>query len=244
MRIGVASAAIGLLTAALGLPDRIAAALGGAPADQAARTALEAAKPRLDVRYVLISLDLHLDGRPSVAGTGEDTARANAARSFLSLPVVQTEAGDQESELAIPDTTTTYQIPHTAYLLVRNVGGRGASAVTLRADRLPLDGAVPVREAAVGGDDYAAVLRGRASGAARIGVEVPQTLEPGEGVLIPIFRGTTPAARGGAWWVISPVALLPDSLSFTDALLGTATAVPVRRMANPMVVADGVVGRG
>lgn len=247
VRIGVATAAVGLLTALLGLPDRISTALRGdepaSPADVAARTALEEAKPRLDVRYVFLAQDLMREGgRPAAS---DDSVRANAARSFLSLPVVQTEAGGgaEESSLGVPDTAFEYAPQHTAFLVVRNVGGRAAGGVTLRADRLPLSAAVPIREAGVGGDDYAALLRRSARGAARIDVQVPQTLEPGDGVLIPLFRGTAPGP-GGRWWVYSPIALLPDSLTFTDAVLGEPSSVPVRRMANPMVIADGVVGRG
>jgi hypothetical protein len=248
VRVGVVSAAIGLLTALLGLPDKIAAALWGddlaSPADLEARTALEAAKPRLDVRYIFLWRSPLSARQPA---EGEDTARANAARNFLALPVVQTEAeGDpDDSPLEIPDTAAAYDnLPYTAYLLVRNVGGRAASDVTLQADRLPLSAAVPVREAAVGGDDYAAVLRQRADSTARIRVQVPQTLAPGDGILIPLFRSTAPGGGGSRWWVISPIALLPDSLTFVDAVLGSPTSLPVRRMVNPMVIADGVVARG
>jgi len=241
-RIGVASGAVGLLVALLGLPEAIRGAFGGDPAEEAklrqVRTDIEQSKPRLDVRYVLLSDDLlsRMDSDTSSAPPPE-----SAARTLLSLPVVQTGgAGKGEGERFWGDGDFRF----TTFLLIENRGKRDATDISLYGSQLGFTEAVPVREAATGGDDYLAVMRKNSTGSAPVVVRIPRTLAPGDAVLLPLFESTTEAGGEDLWSVASAKAVLPDSLSYVDAVLGEPNTVPVRRMVNPTRVERGVLDRG
>ena len=246
-RIGVASGAVGLLVALLGLPQAIRGAFGGGDPQAAAelrkvRTEIEQSKPRLDVRYVLLAQDL-------LATRDQDSASAppaaSAARTLLSLPVVQTGgAGMGEDERFWPSENDEQTFRFTTFLLIENRGQRDATDISLYGSQLGFTGPVPVRETATGGDDYLAVMRENSSGAAPVVVRVPRTLAPGDAVLLPLFENASPAGREGLWWVASAKAVLPDSLSYVDAVLGEPITVPVRRMVNATRVERGVLDRG
>jgi hypothetical protein len=249
-RIGVASGAVGLLVALLGLPGAVRGALGGDPQADAelrqVRTQIEQSKPRLDVRYVLLSEELLFQKESLESGAaGADSASSPVARSLLSLPVVQTGAasasGDEEP---FPLDTDEQTFRFTTFLLIENRGQRDATGISVYGSQLGFAAAVPVREAATGGDDYLAVMRQRASGAAPVVVTVPRTLAPGDAVLLPLFTNATLAAGAETWWVTSAKAVLPDSLTYLDAVLGEPTTMPVRRMVNATRVERGVMDRG
>ena len=63
-------------------------------------------------------------------------------------------------------------------------------------------------------------------------------------MLLPLFTSASPAEGADRWWVTSARAVLPDSLSYVDAVLGEPTTVPVRRMVNATRVERGVMDRG
>ena len=249
--IGLVSSAVGLLLLLVGLPSAITTKLHGDPQAAAelrkVRTEIEMSKPRLDVRYVQLSDELRFqrDDLEADSSAG-DSATSPVARTLLSLPVVQTgiPTDPWQDELVSAELEETQIFRYTTYLLIENRGQRDATDISLYGRQLGFSSALRVHETPTGGDDYAALMRGHASGTAPIVVRVPRTLAPGDAVLLPLFSNAHSAGVQDRWWVTSPRAILPDSLSYADAVLGEPTTVPIRRMVNATRVARGVMDRG
>lgn len=242
-RIGVISGAIGLLVVVVGLPHTIASALGQSESKtspielEQQRAAVAAAGPRLEVSYLFLATDL----------LGTDAAgsmKANEAATLNSFPTVENEIGREDpyerQGCALGDT-----VEHSlAFLVIRNRGRRDADQIAVRIDRLRLSRPVRIRELAGGGDNYVAKLRGVAAATSSIVVKIPTTLGSGDGVRVPLFWSVARYGRHDRWCVNSAKAYLPLSLEFADPIVGSTTSQAVRRMADPVVLANGAYGRG
>ncbi|HEV8460342.1 MAG TPA: hypothetical protein VGQ38_06505 [Gaiellaceae bacterium] len=250
MSLAVVSAVVGLVAAVFGLPSTVATALGRSAESkeakldlQAKRTQVAAQAPHLTVSYLVIATNVNVG---STFGGKPRKHLSAQATTVLSLPAVQNEVLDDEYRTAPkachggarPDEFITA-------LVVRNRGQRDADHVALRLDRLVLKSVVPIHEATVGGDDYIAKLRGSARGSQSATIRIGgEPLGPGEGVRIPLWASVSRVNQYSRWCVLSHVALLPLSLQFRDPLLGSTKTLGVRRMASPVVLASGLVGRG
>jgi hypothetical protein len=260
-RIGVISAAVGLVIALVGLPHAVATAFGQGDSPSSAelderRAALAEAAPRLDVRYVFLSADIALGITDLRLGNSSDDPppkQPPAVTSILSLPTVATEPLAQLTPIydrVIENRGRggcrlgrTAQIS-AAYLVITNRGRRDASNISLEADRLVLPAEVRVTERPAPADDYVAQLRARAASSGRITLDVPMTLAPGDGVRVPLFVTDAPPSRFDLWCVASRTALLPRSLRYDDPILGKTSRSQVRRMETPTILAPGAYGRG
>ena len=128
-----------------------------------------------------------------------------------------------------------------AFLVIQNRGRRDANGVRVDLDRLLLASTVPVNEA--GGDDYVTKLRGAATSLMADQVRVPFVIGPGEGVRVPLWANYG-SSQFDRWCVLSRSAYLPRVLTYTDPQLGSLKKAAVRRLEDPSVIANGVVGRG
>lgn len=220
--------------------------------DPAAKVELEdnraeaaAAAPRLDASYAF--LDQGLAGIGSAEGQKSTSVLPREAGTILSYPPLQNEILRELDELARDHLSKdrcslNEPVYSVAFLVVRNRGRRDATDVSVTLQRLRLRG--PVRVSEGQGDDYEAKLRAAGS-SAPITMRIPLTLGPGEGVRVPLWLSVARYKRSDVWCVVSNSALLPESLSFVDGALGAGgTSTDVRRMADPVMLANGIVGRG
>ena len=249
--IGVVSAAIGLVVTIFGLPNALATALGRSTESRAAelelqdkRAELAAKGPRLDVSYVFLATNVN-EGLPPVGATG-DAARPKSreATTILSFPSVANEVASNAS----PDVPKAcglgrQPIVSLASLVVRNRGLRDAERIAVSADRLVLGRPVLIREAPSGGDDYVAKLESSAKRASTT-IRIPLTLAPGDGVRVQLWMSASDSNRYDRWCVVSRAAFRPRAVRFRDPVLGTVKTVGVRRLDAPVVLANGLVGRG
>lgn len=244
--IGVIGGVLGLVVVALDMPGKVSEALG--ESDEKERLELEhkraevaAAGPRLEASYAFLNEDL--------VGIADFATkrRPKAADTILSFPVMRNEVmrevgkrGGRHRGCAL-DEFPQYSV---AFLVIRNRGHRNAADISVRVKHLRLSAAVPIRETLGGGDDYLAKLHGRTRASNAVTVQIPLTLEPGEGVRVPLWRTVSPDEGAEDWCVVSPTALEPRSLRFVDPVTGSATTTAVRRLADPVMLANGIVGRG
>jgi hypothetical protein len=250
--IGLASAALGLFVAFLGLPDTITSKLGRTESKaaklelQQKRAEVAEAAARLDVKYIVMRYDLV----NSVTYKPEETAdpdTADPAGTLSSYHVAKTDVLDElQGDGPRPSDcwSADYSNLAVTFLAVSNRGKRDAAGVRLETDRLELGGVVKVREQTGGGDDYVAKLRGAARRQSPAAIGISDTLGPGDGVLIPLWLTGSRRDRPGRWCVVSRVAFEPRTVSFTDAVLGSTRSSKVRRMVAPTILASGVEGRG
>jgi hypothetical protein len=247
-RIGVVAGAVGLLVALVGLPHTIREALGQSDSSAsqlaAERTRAQAAGPRLEVRYLLLTSDLMRAYQLNGSKAQQSEAAGTLATAF---PIVANEVMSRLDAIVNNQASCKYQdYPNVsiAFLELSNRGSRDATNIVVEADRLTLPVRVRVQETAAGGDDYVAKLRARASASAPVKVEIPRALGPGEGVRLPLFVSDAPADRYDRWCVLPGVAYLPKTVRFDDPAFATTTRSEVRRMKSPLVVARGAVERG
>jgi hypothetical protein len=75
---------------------------------------------------------------------------------------------------------------------------------------------------------------------------VPLTLAPGEGVRIPLWEINSPSAweQQSRWCVVSRTAFDAQTVQYVDPALGTKRVETVRRMRDPVLLANGIIGRG
>jgi hypothetical protein len=250
--LAVVSAVLALVVAVAELPQKIAKAAGWSE-DAAAEVELERkraevadARARLDVSYVFLSASL-LSGMQS---DRKQPKRPPAATTLLSFPVVANEVVDVSNPAggigrrADRCLDLDYAKVSVAFLVLRNRGKRDAGDVAVEVDRLQLERSVRIRESVVGGDDYVEKLRDASRDTAPGSVRLPQTLAPGDGVLVPVFVSGARYEGAGDWCVVSKTALLPTTLRFTDAATEEPRTAKVRGLNNPAVLDEGVVGRG
>ena len=213
------------------------------------RAKAESSAPRLDVSYEFYATPL-----VDVSPRGGESPGPNEPISSLGFPIIENavmsefrdnvRAGGPGFRTTGCDdradsVTTSVDV---AFLIIRNRGQRDATDIALRADRLALDERVPVNEA--GDEDYIANLRAAATTSEPDPVHVPFTLGPGEGLRVPLWASYAFSLQYDRWCVVSQTAFLPRSLSYSDPQLRSVTTSSVRRLRDPSLIADGVVGRG
>jgi hypothetical protein len=128
--------------------------------------------------------------------------------------------------------------------VIENRGKRDASRISVRADRLLLRGPVSIREAAAGGDDYLAKLRAATRTKTTVTMTMPETLAPGQGLRVPLWISAAPYRSAARWCVVSRTAFRPTTVRFVDPVLASAAQTPVRRLATPVMLGEGIEGRG
>jgi hypothetical protein len=246
-RIGVVSGTIGIFVASIGLPQKVADALGKSESKQSRleleqqRVAVAAAGPRLEVSYLFSALEFpsfQPAGRKSGSGKGE-------AETLSSLPFIENEIGREDGS-ARPHCGLGDAVELSlGFLLIRNRGQRDADQIAVRVERLELAKPVRVREPESGHrDDYVAKLRSGAAATSTIDIAIPTTLGAGDAIRVPLFWSVARYGRHDQWCVNSSTAYLPRSVVFADPVVGTKKRQAVRRMADPVVLAYGVYGRG
>jgi len=245
VRLGAVSAAVGIVVALVGLPQQVTDALRGDDGQLSKKERLEiaAAAPRLDVSYAILASDVLYQVEKA-----KERGAPKAVNTLASFPEYENEiSGAFRGEA--PSTRGCrlrgYSLFSIAYLVIQNRGGRAARTIDVAFDRLMLARRVIVREAAVGGDDYVEKIREAAKRPIRGEFHVPWTLEPGDGIRIPLFiSANDPEADPRRWCVVSRVAYQPRSLLFVDAVLGEPATISVRRMRDPVRLWAGAWARG
>lgn len=246
VRLGVLSAAIGLVVALVGLPRQVSDAFkdDGEQLSEQERLEIAAAAPRLDVSYAILTAELLARVESREAGG------APAAVSTLgSFPEVENEVSvAYRASARLPTRGCRlrgYGLTSVTFLVIQNRGGRAVTGIDVTVDRLALKRRIIVREAAVDGDDYVAKIRQGAQDEATRTFKVPWTLEPGDGIRVPLFVSTVdPQNAPHRWCVVSPVAFQPRSLRFVDAVLHEPATLAVRRMRDPVRLWTGAWARG
>jgi len=245
---GTASAVVGLVVALAGVPGKIGDAFGRSDSKQAdlalkqKRTEVAEAAPRLDISYLFLSSDLVGATDPETVKKHRATAQAVTILSFPTIDnaiLNQTDGPTAGCRLRGPYGETSI-----AFLVVQNRGRRDATNVTVAAKRLELRGVVRVDDDDPAQADYVARLRANARGSVPTTVRIPETLGPGEGVRVPIWATSADPGQASRWCVVSKTALEPATVSFTDPVLGSVATIPVRRLASPVLLGDGIEGRG
>ena len=244
VRLGAVSAAVGIVVALVGLPGQITSALGGddAQLSEQERAEIAAAAPRLDVSYAILASDVYQFEADKKRGAPK---AVNVLASFPDYENEVTQAFRSNAPPAKGCRLRGYPIRSIALLVIENRGGRAARAVDVAFERLALSRPVIVQEAVVGGDDYVEKIRQAAAERARVTFKIPRTLEPGEGIRIPLFVSVSgPEDDPRRWCVVSSVAYQPRSLRFVDAVLGEPATLSVRRMRDPVRLWAGAWARG
>jgi hypothetical protein len=237
--VGFCSAAIGLVVLVVGLPHTIEDKLGrsassSATLDAGKKAKLAATAPRLEVSYVLLE--------NSLATSTTKRAVSKVASTILSSPVIENEILDEDR---MEEAACKLRQPATdsvAFLVVENQGGRNAAQLVVDLRRLRLSG--PVRVDKGRGDDYLSKLHARAAASRPERVVVPRELPPGESVRVPLWRSEATRGRSDPWCLVSRIAFEPRTVSYADPVLHNSSRIPVRRLASPEVLADGVIGLG
>lgn len=227
-----------LLTDALGLSDK-------AKLDQAAldhqRAAATADRPILDVSYVFMTPDL-IFAASSPRGT--QRALTRAAATITSYPALANAATSPVYTRVDRKCRTHHTTNSTTFLVVRNGGRHAVGQITISLDRLTLRRSVYVRDITDRGGGYARRLRARAAGSSPVTMHIAESLEPGDGVRLPLFSSSEHYPNYNSWCTTSRVAMVPRTVIFMDTLTLVPASKSVRGMLNPLVFDTGVVGRG
>lgn len=254
VRIGVLVVAIGLLLALLHLPQDIATALGDNVADKTARldlerkrTEVEATRPRLDVSYLLV--DESLEGSASAPVI---RGHHPLATTVLSFPEVENDIITDLTGEHAPHRRSSHACRFapefafsTGYLVLRNIGRRVASDVSIHLDRFRPRRAVIIRERRPSGGDYRDRLQSSKTRSAKpVVVTLPQTLGPGDGVRVPLFERKSRFTNHSVWCLVSRSVYVPARVQYADVITQTTWRAPARRMVSPVYLADGIQARG
>jgi hypothetical protein len=238
---GTILAVLGVVSAVAGLPNTMTDALGRS---QSKKTQLEletkraevaAAAPRLDVSYLFLADDL-------VSFPTKRRTLPKEASSLLAFPMIQNELVEESGSASERTCLAGYPGRSLAVLVLENRGKRDATSITVTTSRLQLKRPVRVREEGPHPDDYLKVFRAAARSNTSTLITLPRTLAPGDGALIPLW--TLESKTSARWCVTSRAALIPNTVRFVDPVLGSARTLSVRRLANPVLLANGVEGRG
>lgn len=249
VKVGVIAGVLGIITSSINIAAALRARIGEPPINADLERQVSESAPRLDVSYVSMSSELYslLKERGSQG--------AQAQNIFLAFPVVSNEVANGDLSFSneilntdeVDDENTEERI---TCLVIQNKGKREALDVSLNVNRMNINGVVAVREIAGGAsEDYEAKFLEKMIGATETSFALPVSLETGAGVLVPLFitrnpHRLTPGNRRAGWSLISKIAYLPKSITFTDPLGQGAKNVAVRKMRAPIRLDNGVEIRG
>lgn len=189
--------------------------------------------PRFEFMY------LSLEGTYDMADTN---LLDPSIKLFLNYPVIANEI------VPLDDSLTTALFNNyparTTYLLVENRSKVAVTEVELQMQQYIIRDTGLIKETAgklVG--DYEQQLARQADSAYPYKIELPLSLEPGTGVLVPIYE-TVKERSSGNWIFTSRHVCLPKKLVYKNVVTGEVMETPVRKMAAPVVFRGGVEGRG
>lgn len=249
-RIGVVSGILGL---GLNLINISSGIKGLRKPPDAANTAslppqIAAEAPSIDASYITLSQELYqrLKGQREKAN--------NAHTDFLASPVIQDGIVDDSFEAvnthwgpALEDEYPTGKwFTRITCLVLTNRGKRDARSLSADLDKLSVDGPVKISESVGRSGQYETDIRAQSRSTEQQHLSIPTTLEPGGGVIIPLFAGRYTSGQGAErrWVMISKNPLIPKTLKFTDALTNKEAVLPIRKMQDPVIMENGVEGRG
>ena len=241
-KIGVISGALGIILSAISI---------GAVFKKDNKAELEQEKSMLELteKYEPQLVASYIDLRGDIYGLqGErDSIPVKNNAYFLDYPVV-------ENGISINDSTGTSPADdeneglHTIYLVIENRGKTAATNIELQINRCVLRQPVSVRENLIGeGDDYETKIESAAIEQKLITVAIPQVLETGKGVLVPLIISQPPPRYSGAirtWKILSHVVYLPKVIKSKSAISNKQTETTVRKMRHPTRTSEGVEIRG
>ncbi|MDQ5821615.1 MAG: hypothetical protein M3540_09250 [Actinomycetota bacterium] len=239
---GAILAVLGVVSAIAGLPNVVTDALGRSQSKktqlelEAKRAEVATAAPRLDVSYLFLA-----DSLVSVSSPKRRILPREAS-SLLAFPMIQNEFVKESGSASARRCLAGYAGRSLAVLVLENRGKRDATDIKVTSSRLQLKRPVRVREEGSRPDDYLEVFRAAARSKTLTLIELPRTLAPGDGALIPLW--ILESKTSARWCVTSRAALIPTTVRFVDPVLGSVRTLPVRRLANPVLLAEGVEGRG
>ena len=210
--VGVLSGVVALLVALLGLPDKVASAVGRTASKTAEleleqkRVEVAEAGARLDVKYILVRQDLLY----YVTGDGAKPRDAGAAATTLrSYRVAKTDVLDELAGDGPRSSPCWGRLLQPRRDVSRRLEPRPPRRRERAADDAPPRSRTPCRRPSSwtgGGDDYVAKLRAAAGKRTPVRIAISETLAPGQGILIPLWLTGARRNRPGSWCVVSRVA--------------------------------------
>lgn len=207
---------------------------------------VSAYEPRFEVAYISISSDLYRDLKEKKSEESKNQA------FFLSYPIIPNEVAsetlDPIADLPTDEADGEHLEERVTCLVLQNKGKRDAVDVTLHIDRLAISRSITIQESAGNqSEDYDAKFREAATSVDTRSFAIPISIGTGAGVLIPLFASHNPSkyvTQNRTWFLVSNVAYLPKTITFTDPLDNQPKSLQVRKMKSPTWIDVGYEVRG
>lgn len=198
-------------------------------------------KASLEISYISMISDIY-------ATAGGDSATRKKDAFYLDYPILTNEISDkslQKTDQLLTDNIEGYEL-YVTCLMIQNKGKGDASDIELDLSKLNINQPLTITEDAQSKNDYDSQIRAKSAAVKQV-IRLPSRLSTGQGILVPLFitfDEPNPANKNRQWRIESKTIFLPDNIKYREPADTTQKSLTIRKMLNPVRLANGVQDRG